>query len=98
LEITDVNKAYLDRDKLIVQVLGRGTAWLDTGTHEALVEATNFAEAVEKRQGLKICCPEEIAWRMGYISSEALEKLAHPLEKSGYGHYLKSLLSLEDRV
>ncbi|WP_141730857.1 glucose-1-phosphate thymidylyltransferase RfbA [Oligoflexus tunisiensis] len=92
LEITDVNRVYLERHKLQCEILGRGTAWLDTGTHDSLVEATNFAEAVEKRQGLKICCPEEIAWRMGYIDSEGLAALAHPLEKSGYGKYLQSLL------
>jgi glucose-1-phosphate thymidylyltransferase len=93
LEITDVNKYYLFQNQLTVEILGRGTAWLDTGTYDSLAEATNFAEAVEKRQGLKICCPEEIAWRMGYISSEDLERLAHPLEKSGYGLYLKNLLT-----
>lgn len=92
LEITDVNRVYLERRKLHCEILGRGTAWLDTGTHDSLVEATNFAEAVEKRQGLKICCPEEIAWRMGYIDSEGLAALAHPLEKSGYGKYLQGLL------
>jgi glucose-1-phosphate thymidylyltransferase len=93
LEITDVNRVYLERSKLNCEILGRGTAWLDTGTHDSLVEATNFAEAVEKRQGLKICCPEEIAWRMGYIDSAALAALAYPLEKSGYGKYLQSLLT-----
>lgn len=98
LEITDVNKIYLANQRLTVQILSRGTAWLDTGTHESLVEATNFAEAVEKRQGLKICCPEEIAWRMGYISGESLEKLAQPFEKSGYGLYLRSLLDQERRM
>lgn len=98
LEITDINKRYLEKEKLVVEILGRGTAWLDTGTHESLVEATNFAEAVEKRQGLKICCPEEIAWRMGFITEEQLEILAHPLEKSGYGMYLKSLLTQERHV
>jgi len=95
LEITDVNRIYLERNKLNCEILGRGTAWLDTGTHDSLVEATNFAEAVEKRQGLKICCPEEIAWRMGFINSDALAALAFPLEKSGYGKYLQSLLKTE---
>jgi glucose-1-phosphate thymidylyltransferase len=94
LEITDVNRIYLERNQLNCEILGRGTAWLDTGTHDSLVEATNFAEAVEKRQGLKICCPEEIAWRMGFISSEDLAALAHPLEKSGYGKYLQNLLQV----
>ncbi len=98
LEITDVNKVYLERGKLNCEILGRGTAWLDTGTHDSLVEATNFAEAVEKRQGLKICCPEEIAWRMGFIDTEALAALAHPLEKSGYGQYLKGLISTEGQI
>lgn len=93
LEITDVNRVYLERDQLRCEILGRGTAWLDTGTHDSLVEATNFAEAVEKRQGLKICCPEEIAWRMGFIGGSELEALARPLEKSGYGKYLLGLLS-----
>jgi glucose-1-phosphate thymidylyltransferase len=98
LEITDVNKVYLERGKLNCEILGRGTAWLDTGTHDSLVEATNFAEAVEKRQGLKICCPEEIAWRMGYIDTEALAALAHPLEKSGYGQYLQGLIKAEGPI
>lgn len=95
LEITDVNRIYLERQRLRCEILGRGTAWLDTGTHDSLVEATNFAEAVEKRQGLKICCPEEVAWRMGFISSENLEYLAHPLSKSEYGQYLLGLLKSE---
>lgn len=95
LEITDVNRVYLERGRLNCEILGRGTAWLDTGTHDSLVEATNFAEAVEKRQGLKICCPEEIAWRMGFIDTEALAALAHPLEKSGYGKYLQGLIKAE---
>lgn len=93
LEITDLNKAYLQQGTLRLEVLGRGMAWLDTGTHDSLVEATNFAEAVEKRQGLKISCPEEIAWRMGFISSDQLIALAKPLEKSGYGRYLLDLTS-----
>lgn len=91
LEITDLNKAYLEQGALNLEILGRGMAWLDTGTHDSLVEATNFAEAVEKRQGLKICCPEEIAWRMGFIDQQQLIDLAKPLEKSGYGKYLLEL-------
>jgi glucose-1-phosphate thymidylyltransferase len=98
LEITDVNRVYLERDQLSCEILGRGTAWLDTGTHDSLVEATNFAEAVEKRQGLKICCPEEVAWRMGFISSDKLAELAHPLAKSGYGQYLLGLLKAEGPI
>jgi glucose-1-phosphate thymidylyltransferase len=97
LEITDVNKAYLQRGDLNVEVMSRGTAWLDTGTHNSLLDAANFIRVVEERQGLKIACPEEVAYRMGYISAEELLALAAPLEKSGYGHYLKALLS-EDGV
>jgi glucose-1-phosphate thymidylyltransferase len=97
LEITDVNKAYLDRGDLNVEVMSRGTAWLDTGTHNSLLDAANFIRVVEERQGLKIACPEEVAYRMGYISAEELLALAAPLEKSGYGLYLKSLLN-EDGV
>jgi glucose-1-phosphate thymidylyltransferase len=93
LEITDVNKIYHERGNLNVELLGRGTAWLDTGTHESLVQATNFVEAVENRQGLKIACPEEIVWRMGYINSDQLERLAQKYAKSGYGQYLLSLLA-----
>lgn len=92
LEITDVNKAYLERGDLVVELLGRGYAWLDTGTHESLLAAANFMQVVEQRQGLKISCPEEIAYRMGYINSEQLARLAEPLVKNGYGHYLLSLL------
>jgi glucose-1-phosphate thymidylyltransferase len=92
LEITDVNKAYLARGDLTVETLSRGTAWLDTGTHAALLDAANFIKVVEERQGLKIACPEEIAYRMGFISAEALERLAAPLEKSGYGQYLRGIL------
>ena len=92
LEITAVNQAYLDLGQLDVQIMKRGYAWLDTGTHESLLEAGQFIATLERRQGLKIACPEEIAWRNGSISSEQLEKLAHPLAKSGYGDYLLRLL------
>ena len=92
LEITDVNRRYLDAGQLNVVNLGRGTAWLDTGTHESLLEASSFIETLEKRQGLKICCPEEIAWRQGWIDSDALRALAEPLVKSGYGRYLMQIV------
>lgn len=92
LEITDVNKAYLEMGRLDVQVLPRGTAWIDTGTFDALADATEYVRAVEKRQGLKIGCPEEVAWRMGYIDDNQLAKLAEPLMKSGYGQYLLGIL------
>jgi glucose-1-phosphate thymidylyltransferase len=88
LEITDVNRVYLDRRALRVELLGRGVAWLDTGTHESLLQAAMFIEAIESRQGLKVCCPEEIAFRAGYIDAVHLEKLALPLAKTGYGTYL----------
>jgi len=88
LEITDVNVEYLRRGTLRVELLGRGMAWLDTGTHESLVQATNFVEAIEQRQGLKVCCPEEIAYRMGYITAEDVERLAWPMRNNGYGQYL----------
>ena len=92
LEITDVNRAYLDRGQLQVERLGRGVAWLDTGTHEALLEAALFIETIEKRQGLKVCCPEEIAFRAGFIDAAHLEVLAARLSKSGYGAYLLEIL------
>ncbi|MGB7542555.1 MAG: glucose-1-phosphate thymidylyltransferase RfbA [Burkholderiales bacterium] len=92
LEITDVNRRYLAAGKLDVVSLGRGHAWLDTGTHETLLEASHFIETLERRQGLKISCPEEIAWRMGHISAAQLEALAAPLNNSGYGKYLLGLL------
>jgi glucose-1-phosphate thymidylyltransferase len=95
LEITDVNRVYLERGDLAVQVMSRGTAWLDTGTHNSLLDAANFIRVVEQRQGLKIACPEEIAYRMGYISAEELLALAKPLAKSGYGVYLENLLREE---
>jgi glucose-1-phosphate thymidylyltransferase len=88
LEITDVNRAYLERRALRVEILGRGVAWLDTGTHESLLQAAMFIEAIESRQGLKVCCPEEIAFRAGYIDAARLEQLALPLAKTGYGTYL----------
>ncbi len=93
LEITDVNKVYLERGDLRVEVMSRGTAWLDTGTHNSLLDAANFIRVIEERQGLKIACPEEVAFRMGYISGDDLLALAAPLEKSGYGRYLKRLLN-----
>jgi len=92
LEITDVNRVYLDRGQLAVHTLGRGDAWLDTGTHDSLLEASQFIQTLERRQGLRICCPEEIAWRNGWIDDDALERLAAPLAKSGYGAYLLALV------
>jgi len=95
LEISDVNRAYLARGQLEVVPMGRGYAWLDTGTHESLLEASHFIETIEKRQGLKVACPEEIAYRQGYISARQLRALARPLAKSGYGEYLLRVLSEE---
>ncbi len=93
LEITDVNRQYLDWSELNVEILGRGHAWLDTGTHESLLEAGLFIETIEKRQGLKVACPEEIAYRLGYIDAAQLERLALPLKKNGYGQYLLAMLN-----
>jgi glucose-1-phosphate thymidylyltransferase len=93
LEITDLNRVYLDHDELDVQVLGRGDAWLDTGTHDSLIEASQFIQTLEKRQGLKISCPEEVAWRQGWISDAQLEAIAAPLAKSGYGQYLRQIMA-----
>lgn len=93
LEITDVNRVYLERGDLDVEVWRRGTAWLDTGTHDSLIEAAQFVSVLESRQGLKIACPEEIAWRMKYISDEQVQELAEPMKNNGYGQYLLQLLS-----
>ncbi|MGH3690514.1 MAG: glucose-1-phosphate thymidylyltransferase RfbA [Microbacterium sp.] len=93
LEITDINREYLDRGKLKVQLLTRGTAWLDTGTFDSLAEATDFIRTVEKRQGLSIGCPEEVAWRMGFLTDDELRERAEPLRKSGYGEYLLKALA-----
>ena len=93
LEITDLNRLYLEQNQLSVEIMGRGYAWLDTGTHESLIEASNFIQTIEHRQGLKVCCPEEIAYFKGYITAEQLERLAQPLAKSAYGQYLLRLLS-----
>ena len=91
-EITDVNKAYLEQGKLKVGILDRGTAWLDTGTFSSLMQASQYVQVIEERQGMKIGCIEEIAYRMGYINSQQLEMLAQPLLKSGYGDYLLQIL------
>ena len=96
LEITDLNRLYLDEGSMSVEVLSRGMAWLDTGTHDSLLEAGQFVQTLEHRQSLKIACPEEIAWRQGWISDNQLEELAEPLAKSGYGEYLLDLLKYQD--
>jgi glucose-1-phosphate thymidylyltransferase len=96
LEITDINRIYLERGKLSVEIVGRGYAWLDTGTHESLLEASHFIQTIEHHQGLKIACPEEIAYREGFIDAAQLEKLAASLLKSGYGSYLMQVLKEQD--
>lgn len=93
LEITDINKSYLERGRLNIEVMSRGFAWLDTGTHESMLDASQFIQTIEQRQGQKVCCPEEIAWRAGWISAEQVRKLAELLRKSSYGSYLVSLLA-----
>ena len=97
LEITDVNNTYLQRGSLEVEVMGRGTAWLDTGTHDSLIEAGSFVQTIEKRQGLKVCCPEEISWRKHWITDEQLSELAKPLQKNDYGKYLNEIVKYDIR-
>ncbi|MEY3017956.1 MAG: glucose-phosphate thymidylyltransferase [Pseudomonadota bacterium] len=97
LEITDVNNAYLQRGSLEVEVMGRGTAWLDTGTHDYLIEAASFVQTIEKRKGLKVCCPEEIAWRRRWIDDEQLMALSKPLQKNDYGRYLADIVKYDIR-
>ncbi len=96
LEITDINRIYMEQGKLSVEIMGRGYAWLDTGTHGSLLEASHFIQTIEHRQGLKISCPEEIAYRMGFINAQQLEQLAAPLIKGGYGNYLMQILKEKD--
>ncbi len=96
LEITDVNTEYLERGQLRVEIMGRGMAWLDAGTHESLQQAANFVEALEQRQGLKVACPEEIAYRMGYIGAEQVIRLAEPMKDNSYGRYLRQLVRSEE--
>jgi glucose-1-phosphate thymidylyltransferase len=96
LEITDLNRIYMENHQLYVEILGRGTAWLDTGTQSSLLDASNFVKTIEERQGFKICCPEEIAYHMGYISAEQVERIAAPLVNSGYGKYLLDIL--DDKI
>ena len=98
LEITDVNKFYLDDGSLNVQILSRGTAWLDTGTHDSLLDASHFIATIEKRQGLKVSCPEEIAFRLGYINADQLAALAEPMKKNGYGQYLFAILEEQNQI
>ncbi len=98
LEITDLNRTYLERGTLSVEIMGRGFAWLDTGTHQSLIQASNFIETIEERQGLMVACPEEIAWRKGFIDKAQLEKLSEPLVKSSYGQYLQRILKDDEGV
>jgi glucose-1-phosphate thymidylyltransferase len=96
LEITDVNLSYLRQGRLHVDVLGRGTAWLDTGTHESLLQASTFIQAIEERQGLKVCCPEEVAYNMGYIGADDVLRIAASMDKNEYGQYLRRLIEDPD--